>query len=746
VRIKCADVACGQGDGVDLCPSCFCSGKEFGKHKRGHAYRVIEMHSYPIFTEDWGADEELLLLTGITTHGIGNWKKIAEHIGTRTKEEVEQHYRKVYIESANWPMPRMDANFDIDPDVFHERKRRRIAAMNNQEVPAAKPAPTSLPGQIHEIATFLPGRLEFEHELDNDAEDLVKDLEFGVVYDYGGDQIIEDVNDDDVKARNKWDEDKRNGLNPAMKNPAPPPAGKAPLVNGTTNGHHVNGDVKPKVKTEEADEETDETQTQPQPYETKDSIAFKLTLLEMYFQRVDKRMEAKAVVYDRGLLEYKKIQAAEKKKTKEEKEFLHRLRPFARLQTAEDYEAFSTDMLYEALLRKRIQELQQYRRLGLSTSADIDKYEMDLAKRTQPKTHTPRDLALERHQNRAGGRQSSGPDPRRASLSSFAEFESKSRESTPRLGPSAGPSNSNPRKPPGPLNLANSPSLHLLTPKEQLLCTQLRILPKPYLCIKETLVREYARRGGKLRRREARDLVKIDVNKTSRVWDFLVQSGYLKITQEPTGNAAPSITPSASQSQDGSGNRAPSESESPVKDAQSRISPRPGPLPPPISSATSSQNGSLYNASLQSVPHSWTPTSYIHSWCRPIQMDIDGEAAVQNTIASPPIHAQDHHHRPSNDSQLHPSAASNNPTSSSTAASFNLDGSPSLHLLTPAEQSLCSQLQILPMPYLVIKETIVREYARRSGKLNRRESGDLVKIACVSKTGRIWDFLLQSGT
>lgn len=89
-----------------------------------------------------------------------------------------------------------------------------------------------------------------------------------------------------------------------------------------------------------------------------------------------------------------------------------------------------------------------------------------------------------------------------------------------------------------PLNLANSPSVHLLTPAEQTLCSQLRILPKPYLVIKETLVREYARRGGKLRRREARDLVKIDVNKTSRVWDFLVQAGFLKIAPEPS--SAPS--------------------------------------------------------------------------------------------------------------------------------------------------------------------------------------------------------------
>jgi len=38
-------------------------------------------------------------------HGIGNWKKIAEHVGTRSKEEVEEHYRKVYVESKDWPMP-----------------------------------------------------------------------------------------------------------------------------------------------------------------------------------------------------------------------------------------------------------------------------------------------------------------------------------------------------------------------------------------------------------------------------------------------------------------------------------------------------------------------------------------------------------------------------------------------------------------------------------------------------------------
>jgi hypothetical protein len=39
------------------------------------------------------------------------------------------------------------------------------------------------------------------------------------------------------------------------------------------------------------------------------------------------------------------MQAADKKRPKEERDMLHRLRPFARLMTAEDYEVFCRDML-----------------------------------------------------------------------------------------------------------------------------------------------------------------------------------------------------------------------------------------------------------------------------------------------------------------------------------------------------------------------------------------------------------------
>jgi transcriptional adapter 2-alpha len=239
--------------------------------------------------------------------------------------------------------------------------------MTTSVPPPPKVAPTSAPG-VHEIATFLPGRLEFEHELDNEAEDLVKDLEFGMCYAWDGDQIVEDENDADIRARSRMQEE-RKSLDSSRNGSQLPPKGVNGIV--SANGHHpMNGDSH--VKSEEPsaeqqgsseDDANAEEATLPPPFETEDSLAFKLTLLEMYNQRVDKRREAKAIMYQRGLLEYKKVrqcayactlianslffqmQAAEKKRPKEEKDIVQRLRPFARLQTAEDFEVFAADIL-----------------------------------------------------------------------------------------------------------------------------------------------------------------------------------------------------------------------------------------------------------------------------------------------------------------------------------------------------------------------------------------------------------------
>jgi transcriptional adapter 2-alpha len=210
-------------------------------------------------------------------------------------------------------LQRNDVSFEIAPSEFHERKRRRISEMKSVAPPPVKIAPTSAPA-THEIAGFLPGRLEFEHELDNEAEDIVKDLEFGVCYEYGGDQIIEDENDPDVLARAKWTQEKLYGPITDTHSGKKTRSGKS-LMDGMANGvARYEPEVKVKQEPDTAvaadgkdGEEEPEEVKQPVPIESQDSLKFKLTLLEMYNQRLDRRQENKSVMFDRGLLEYKKV-------------------------------------------------------------------------------------------------------------------------------------------------------------------------------------------------------------------------------------------------------------------------------------------------------------------------------------------------------------------------------------------------------------------------------------------------------
>ncbi|KAI5777797.1 hypothetical protein EDC01DRAFT_623615 [Geopyxis carbonaria] len=187
VRIRCAHQACVE---YDLCVPCFTSGAETGSHKCStHPYQVIEQNAYPIFTEDWGADEELLLLQGAEMYGLGSWADIADHIGgARDKDEVRKHYLDTYIYSNKFPLPEHsdpsdNAFSNVSREEFQARKKRRIEARKESQANAtpsaskSRPTTASVPA-CHEIQGYMPGRMEFENEWDNEAEMAVKDLFF----------------------------------------------------------------------------------------------------------------------------------------------------------------------------------------------------------------------------------------------------------------------------------------------------------------------------------------------------------------------------------------------------------------------------------------------------------------------------------------------------------------------------------------------------------------------------------------
>ncbi|CAG8452641.1 452_t:CDS:10 [Acaulospora morrowiae] len=444
VRINCS--VCQD---FNLCVTCFASGEELENHKSWHGYRVLEQYSFPLFNEDWGADEEELLIEGAEMHGLGNWADIAEYIGSRTKEECEKHYMETYVNSESWPLPNL--NFQPDEEAIKTRKRKRMneaesRGQNSTQKNQASSKPQvlqSLPAN-HEIAGYMPNRLEFENEFDNDAELVIKDLE---------------INEHDDKQ----------------------------------------------------------------------DILMKTYVLEIYNKKLHKRAERKKIIFEHNLIDYKKNKSAEdeKYKTKEQKELFNKIKPFAQTLCKQEFEEFGEGLSNAQNLRAQIERLQEFRRNGLTSFSEVQKYEKAKAQRQQ---ELNRELAA-----RSNGHLisiSAGIAPRHASKTPVRvnEQQQQSPLASPygcKTTPSSSVSKAT-RKIPQALDLNDEEGVHLLSEAERKLCENLRILPKSYLVIKETILKEWARTNGTLRKRQARDLIRIDVNKTARIYDFFIEMGWIR--------------------------------------------------------------------------------------------------------------------------------------------------------------------------------------------------------------------------
>ncbi|EGV64092.1 hypothetical protein CANTEDRAFT_104789 [Yamadazyma tenuis ATCC 10573] len=409
LRIKCA--ICTD---YDLCVPCFASGNATNDHKPWHDYMIVEQNTYPIFEKGWGADEELLLIHGCETFGLGNWADIADHIGNRSKEEVGEHYNKIYLESKDYPLPEMDKNFDVSPLEFLSQRKKRLEQRKNMPLPPPKQKSVASVPLCHEIQGYMPGRLEFDHEVENDAEVSVKDMIFD-------------------------------------------------------------------------------------PDDTAQDIELKLTVLSIYNSRLTTRAERKRVLLLNNLLNYRKNIANDKRKSKEEKELQRSINAFIKICTPKDFESFSNDILTELKCRIRIQQLQSWRRNGITLLEDGNKFEKDKLIRSAHYQRMGNGSNIARHSNTSSGRNFS-PQP--------ADYK-------PKIG--------NVR---APLDISHAADFELLSSEEKQLCSTLRILPKPYLAIKNQLMKEAIKNNGILKKKDARQSLKIDVNKASKIYEFFVQMGW----------------------------------------------------------------------------------------------------------------------------------------------------------------------------------------------------------------------------
>ncbi|KAF2637461.1 transcriptional adaptor 2 [Massarina eburnea CBS 473.64] len=477
VRIRCAHSACHD---YDLCVTCFSDAKANRDHDpRTHPYQVIEQHSIPIFTEDWGADEELALLEGAETYGLGSWADIADHIGGyRSKDEVRDHYISTYVNSSKFPLPEHCSPEDEDlsrrmsRETFQANKKRRIEERkedaNNAPPATPKQKPTASVPSCHEVQGYMPGRLEFETEYFNDAEEAVQHMQF----------------------------DPGDGINPRT------------------------GELEPEME-------------------------LKVTIMEIYNSRLDARVERKKIIFEHRLLEYRKNAAADKKRTKEERDLLNKAKPFARMMKHDDFEQFCDGLIYEHGLRQAISTLQEWRNMQITELKQGEKYEQEKqARQTRP-------APLGQFDRLASNRMSKPIPPFEIPSASSAltapelplQLRQKNGLSTPPPDQPNGTNGVNgaltphtktkfvfkalPNTVPLKFGREQASDLQLLCPEEVDLCRTLRLMPKSYIVIKNMLVTEAIKAGGALKKKAAKEALRIDERKSGQMFEFFVHSGWI---------------------------------------------------------------------------------------------------------------------------------------------------------------------------------------------------------------------------
>lgn len=152
------------------CLECYSIGAERDGHLVGHIMAVVDPEPRPVYQEDWTSNEEVLLLSALRAYGLGNWTKIAEFIGTKTPSEVETHYIKLYIQSPTAPLPLDEVQPPLEippPPPFDTNARDSHPSEGTTSRDAVTPA---------EISGWQPFRHQFEKEFNDDAENLVLNI------------------------------------------------------------------------------------------------------------------------------------------------------------------------------------------------------------------------------------------------------------------------------------------------------------------------------------------------------------------------------------------------------------------------------------------------------------------------------------------------------------------------------------------------------------------------------------------
>lgn len=290
------------------------------------------------------------------------------------------------------------------------------------------------------------------------------------------------------------------------------------------------------------------------PNDSKEDVELKLKVLEIYNSRLDNRNNRKQFLIDRGLLDYRKKHREDSKLPSDERDLVNRMRLFARFHSPDEHEKLIEDLLKAKRMRKEIARLQMYRRMGFTSMADAERFELD---RNRREIHR---MACEQREKEEKKAQENLKDIEGGGLGALSATELnasylkqyKQNDRNKRKGiNSAAPLVSSDMKTDEsgevvanekgatdadksgqefiePFNIREYEGFELLSKKEVNLCQKLRLKPKLYIEAKTALINE-SLNHGMLDAEESsrRSIFKVDIEKRGDVFDFMLQAGWV---------------------------------------------------------------------------------------------------------------------------------------------------------------------------------------------------------------------------
>ncbi|XP_037057432.1 transcriptional adapter 2-alpha isoform X2 [Peromyscus leucopus] len=239
--------------------------------------------------------------------------------------------------------------------------------------------------------------------------------------------------------------------------------------------------------------------------------SLKMAVVDIYHSRLKERQRRKKIIRDHGLVNLRKFRLMERRYPKEVQDLYETMRRFARIVGPVEHDKFIESHALEFELRREIKRLQEYRTAGITNFCSARTY--DHLKKTREEERLKRTMLSEVLQYIQDS-------------SACQQWLRRQADIDSGLSPSVLMASNSGRRSAPPLNLTGLPGTEKLNEKEKELCQVVRLVPGAYLEYKSALLNECNKQGG-LRLAQARALIKIDVNKTRKIYDFLIREGYI---------------------------------------------------------------------------------------------------------------------------------------------------------------------------------------------------------------------------